>query len=189
MRCLAGFLRPSYTSMNLHGADGSRPLTCSLDSRPRQGCDFAQAKHSGEREQAHGLASMRDAWRPGCHPRRRVQPDRAFRGSARFRAKPPLAGSDASADHYDLTYDLVRVSSRIGDYQAAIGALERLLFYNPDLARVRYELGSLYTGSAPTKWRRAISRRRWRIPCSTTRIRLISSAWSAWATSGSLYRG
>jgi hypothetical protein len=46
--------------------------------------------------------------------------------------------------NYDLTYDLVRVSSRIGDYEAAIGALERLLFYNPDLARVRYELGSLY---------------------------------------------
>jgi Tetratricopeptide repeat len=46
--------------------------------------------------------------------------------------------------NYDLTFDLVRVSTQIGDYEAAIGALERLLFYNPDLARVRYELGSLY---------------------------------------------
>src|SRR4051794_20017612 len=41
--------------------------------------------------------------------------------------------------NYDLTFDLVRVSTQIGDYEAAIGALERLLFYNPDLARVRYE--------------------------------------------------
>src|SRR3954469_7939611 len=46
--------------------------------------------------------------------------------------------------NYNLTFDLVRVSSRLGDYEAAIGALERLLFYNPDLARIRYELGSLY---------------------------------------------
>src|SRR3954468_12970432 len=46
--------------------------------------------------------------------------------------------------NYDLTFDLVRTSIQIGDYEAAIGALERLLFYNPDLARVRYELGSLY---------------------------------------------
>ena len=46
--------------------------------------------------------------------------------------------------NYDLTFELIRVSTPIGDYEAAIGALERLLFYNPDLARVRYDLGSFY---------------------------------------------
>jgi hypothetical protein len=46
--------------------------------------------------------------------------------------------------NYDLTFELIRVSKPIGDYEAAIGALDRLLFYNPDLARVRYDLGSFY---------------------------------------------
>ncbi len=31
-----------------------------------------------------------------------------------------------------------------GDYEAAIGALERMLFFNPDLPRVKLELGILY---------------------------------------------
>ena len=46
-------------------------------------------------------------------------------------------------DH-ELTFSFVRVASERGDYEAAIGALERLLFYNPKLTRVKYELGSLY---------------------------------------------
>ncbi|MBY0381539.1 MAG: tetratricopeptide repeat protein [Xanthobacteraceae bacterium] len=45
---------------------------------------------------------------------------------------------------YELTYQYARVASENGDYEAAIGALERLLFYNPRLTRVKYELGSLY---------------------------------------------
>ena len=35
-------------------------------------------------------------------------------------------------------------TARSGDIEAAIGALERLLFYNPNLPRVRLELGILY---------------------------------------------
>lgn len=47
------------------------------------------------------------------------------------------------ADH-DVTFAFVKVATARGDYEAAIGALERLLFYNPKLTRVKYELGALY---------------------------------------------
>jgi hypothetical protein len=44
----------------------------------------------------------------------------------------------------DVTFAYVKVAADNGDYEAAIGALERVLFYQPGLARVKYELGSLY---------------------------------------------
>jgi hypothetical protein len=44
----------------------------------------------------------------------------------------------------DVTFAYVKVATDNGDYEAAIGALERVLFYQPGLARVKYELGSLY---------------------------------------------
>jgi hypothetical protein len=44
----------------------------------------------------------------------------------------------------ETTFAYVRVATARGDYEAAIGALERILFYQPGLARVKYELGSLY---------------------------------------------
>ena len=46
--------------------------------------------------------------------------------------------------NYDVTFEYVRVSVALKDYEAAIGALERLLFYNPALTRAKYELGALY---------------------------------------------
>lgn len=46
--------------------------------------------------------------------------------------------------NHEATFDYVRVATGNGDYEAAIGALERLLFYNPNLSRVKYELGTLY---------------------------------------------
>jgi len=46
--------------------------------------------------------------------------------------------------NHELTFEFVRVATARGDYEAAIGALERLLFYNPKLTRVKYELGALY---------------------------------------------
>jgi hypothetical protein len=46
--------------------------------------------------------------------------------------------------NHELTFEFVRVAVGNGDYEAAIGALERLLFYNPNLSRVKYELGTLY---------------------------------------------
>ena len=45
---------------------------------------------------------------------------------------------------YQAVYAYVKVSEQLGDYEAAIGALERLLFYNQDMPRVKYELGTLY---------------------------------------------
>ena len=44
----------------------------------------------------------------------------------------------------DLTFAYVRASIDDGDTEAAIGALERILFHNPKLTRARFELGSLY---------------------------------------------
>jgi Tetratricopeptide repeat len=44
----------------------------------------------------------------------------------------------------EITFAYVKVATANGDYEAAIGALERILFYQPGLARVKYELGSLY---------------------------------------------
>lgn len=46
--------------------------------------------------------------------------------------------------NYDVTFAFVKVAIARGDYEAAIGALERLLFYEPKLTRVKYELGILY---------------------------------------------
>jgi len=46
--------------------------------------------------------------------------------------------------NYDLTFAFVHAATANGDYEAAIGALERLLYYNPDLPLVKYELGTLY---------------------------------------------
>lgn len=45
---------------------------------------------------------------------------------------------------FEAAYDYVDVSVRLRDTEAAIGTLERLINYNPRLARARYELGSLY---------------------------------------------
>ena len=44
----------------------------------------------------------------------------------------------------DLSFRYAEVSTRMGDYEAAIGSLERMLFYSRDLPRVELELGLLY---------------------------------------------
>jgi tetratricopeptide (TPR) repeat protein len=43
-----------------------------------------------------------------------------------------------------VTFQFAEVAARLGDYEAAIGALERMLFYNPNQPRVKLELGVLY---------------------------------------------
>jgi tetratricopeptide (TPR) repeat protein len=45
---------------------------------------------------------------------------------------------------YESTYRYVRLSAELKDYEAAIGALERLLMFNPGLSRANKELGFLY---------------------------------------------
>lgn len=44
----------------------------------------------------------------------------------------------------DLTFAYADVSAKLGDNEAAVSALERMLLFNPDLARVQLELGALY---------------------------------------------
>ena len=44
----------------------------------------------------------------------------------------------------DVTFAYAEVSARLGDYEAAVSALERMLLFNPDLPRVQVELGALY---------------------------------------------
>jgi hypothetical protein len=41
--------------------------------------------------------------------------------------------------NYPLTFAYVKVATDRGDYEAAIAALERLLYYNPNLAHVKYD--------------------------------------------------
>lgn len=44
----------------------------------------------------------------------------------------------------DAAFKFAEAANAVGEYEAAIGALERMLFFNPNLARVRLELGVLY---------------------------------------------
>jgi hypothetical protein len=44
----------------------------------------------------------------------------------------------------DATFKFAGAATKLGDYEAAIGALERILFFNPNLPRVKLQLGSLY---------------------------------------------
>ena len=44
----------------------------------------------------------------------------------------------------DAAFRYSEIETKLGDYEAAIGALERMLFYNPNLPRVKLELGLLY---------------------------------------------
>ena len=51
----------------------------------------------------------------------------------------------------EATFRFAEMAIKLGDYEAAIGALERILFFNPNLPRVRLQLGVLYfkLGSYP----------------------------------------
>ena len=44
----------------------------------------------------------------------------------------------------DATFAYAEVSAQLGDYEAAVSALERMLLFNPNLPRVQLELGALY---------------------------------------------
>ena len=41
-------------------------------------------------------------------------------------------------------FQYAQLETELGDYEAAIGALERILYYNPNLPRVKLQLGVLY---------------------------------------------
>ena len=44
----------------------------------------------------------------------------------------------------DVTFRFAEVSALLGNFESAVSALERMLLFNPDLPRVRLELGVLY---------------------------------------------
>ena len=44
----------------------------------------------------------------------------------------------------DIAFAYADLSARLGDYEAAVSALERMLLFNPNLPRVDLELGALY---------------------------------------------
>jgi tetratricopeptide (TPR) repeat protein len=44
----------------------------------------------------------------------------------------------------DATFAYADIAARLGEYEAAVAALERMLLFNPNLARVQLELGALY---------------------------------------------
>ena len=50
----------------------------------------------------------------------------------------------ANPTDLEVTFRFAEMATQLGDYEAAIGALERMLFFNPDLPRVKLELGVLY---------------------------------------------
>ena len=50
----------------------------------------------------------------------------------------------ADPANLDKTFGYAELAIQVGDYEAAISALERMLLFNPDLPRVRLELGVLY---------------------------------------------
>ena len=47
-------------------------------------------------------------------------------------------------DDLDAGFRYAEIETQLGDYEAAIGALERMLYYNPNLPRVKLQLGVLY---------------------------------------------
>jgi hypothetical protein len=49
-----------------------------------------------------------------------------------------------SPANLDVSFKFAEQAVARGDYEAAIGALERMLFFNPNLPRVKLELGVLY---------------------------------------------
>ena len=50
----------------------------------------------------------------------------------------------ADPSNLDVTFQFAELATKLGDYEAAIGALERMLYFNPNLPRVKLELGVLY---------------------------------------------
>ena len=65
-------------------------------------------------------------------------------GQLRLEADELFKRTLVDPKNFDIAFRYAEVSARLGDYEAAIGALERMLFYTRDLPRVELELGLLY---------------------------------------------
>jgi len=64
--------------------------------------------------------------------------------SLRARQAQLLAAMLADPADLDIAFDYATVSTRLGDYEAAIATFERMLIYAPGLPRIQLELGVLY---------------------------------------------
>jgi len=74
----------------------------------------------------------------------------------------------------EITFAYVKVATANGDYEAAIGALERILFYQPGLARVKYNWARCIFVWAPMKWPGDIFAKPWPVPISIRSRRTVS---------------
>ena len=50
----------------------------------------------------------------------------------------------ADPSNLDASFEYARIAAVLGDFEAAVSSLERMLIYNPNLPRVHVELGVLY---------------------------------------------
>ncbi len=50
----------------------------------------------------------------------------------------------SNPDNLDAAFAYADVAVRLGDYEAAVGTLERMLLFNPNLAQLQLDLGALY---------------------------------------------
>jgi hypothetical protein len=112
-----------------------------LERRPRAGFAKRMAPRLRGMAQAVGLCALL-IFGTGC---------------ALAQTEPPISDADLRAaadvlfkrmlvkpDDLDATFRYSQIETKLGDYEAAIGALERMLFYNQNLPRVKLELGVLY---------------------------------------------
>lgn len=75
-----------------------------------------------------------------------VAPVAAFAASAEDQAAYDSAFDQMQRDpgNSDKAMAYAETAIKVGDFEGAIGALERLLIFNPDLPRIRLEVGVLY---------------------------------------------
>ncbi len=71
-------------------------------------------------------------------------PARAQTTPGPFSEDPLFQTMLSKPTNLDTTLRYAVNTEQTGDIEASIGALERLLFFNPKLSRVRFELGTLY---------------------------------------------
>ncbi|MGY9054413.1 MAG: tetratricopeptide repeat protein, partial [Alphaproteobacteria bacterium] len=50
----------------------------------------------------------------------------------------------ADPSDIDAAFEYARIAAALGDYEAAISSLERMLIFDPNLLKVKVELGVLY---------------------------------------------
>ena len=71
-----------------------------------------------------------------------IQPSRASPYGAEYDAA--FKAMLENPTDLDITFKFAMLARRAGDLEGAVGALERMLIYNPDLPIIHYELGRLY---------------------------------------------